>query len=179
MSSIEFGWPIQLGLDVANIVIFFLTLASVVISFYAFIGIRAKEREAEKDEQRRFVEELRAGREAVILSNAKADYLAYLKLSFQNPAMSLGKYDASSPESEAQYDTYLSIMLMALDGLVRVEPEEWRDSMKYQLSLHKAYIREILHKSLSPDKSFRQGYHPILLEIVDEMFDEETVNEQL
>lgn len=88
--------------------------------------------------------------------------------------MSIGKYDSTNLAQIEKYDTYLSIMLMAFDGLVSVEPDEWDVTIRYQVSLHKEYMKTTLHKSLPPEKSFRKGYHPVLLEAIDKAFEEDT-----
>ena len=78
-----------------------------------------------------------------------------------------------NPLSNDRYDTFLSMMLYAFDEMVDLMgPKYWADVVKYQVKVHQKYLREILHKEVPEQESFRSIYGAKLLALVDDAFEE-------
>jgi hypothetical protein len=180
-----FGWPIELGFDIGNVVAVLIALASLLITVGAI-----RKREASERLRQRAEDAARASQRELQLmiersASAKKMYYDYLRLAFENPEYSIGRYQDADPVDTEKYDTFVTMMLYAFDELLDVKrsENELRSSMnkpsdkahaelsviRYQLELHSRYLVQILHKDTAPDRCFRSDY-PRLLPMLDEMF---------
>jgi hypothetical protein len=113
-------------------------------------------------------------------------YIEYLKLSLEYPELAIGIYNETDPVSEGKYDTFVSIMLYAIEEILQVssrsDRKSWSSSFRYQTSFHAYYLKKILHKTLpkDDDNNYRSLYARNMLKVIDDMFDEkEAADEEI
>jgi hypothetical protein len=168
VTQLKLGDQLQFSLDFANIVLIFVAIIASIVAFLEFRSNRKHSREETARERRTAERERAISREA----SAKDLYRDYLKVALDNPDLSTGIYE-HNPLSNDRYDTFLSMMLYAFDEMVDLMgPKYWADVVKYQVKVHQKYLREILHKEVPEQESFRSIYGAKLLALVDDAFEE-------
>ena len=147
-----FGWPISLSFDLVNLIV----LAIALIGVLEFRNERRRER---------------VDREIARESSATALYTEYLKIAFEHPKYSLGLVESHDPIQVDQYDSFLSILMYALDEGIAVSGiEHFRAAAEFQIKTHIEYIWETLNPALPPEENYRSNYREGLLSIVDDVF---------
>jgi hypothetical protein len=170
---------IQLGLDFANLIMFLVTLAAVWIAWWSVKkdinhhkGLELREKENERREAEREKENERILRKISRESSARAMWVEYLKMAFDNPKYSMGRYDEKDEEETDQYDTFISIMMSLFDEVLAISEKEWMPSFEYHVKTHLKYLKKIFHKSVPEEESVRIGYSEKLISIIDRVFDD-------
>ena len=167
LKSLQIESHVQPAIDIANIFLICVAGLAFYITFKEYRSNRRHDEQEAKLEAERDKRERQIGREA----SAKALYRDYLKVAMQYPRLSLAKYDKNDPIELDQYDTFLSIMLYSFDEVINhAEERHFVEVINYQVSVHDAYIRSILHKDLSESADFRGAYSPKLLMYIDAAF---------
>ncbi len=148
-------------------------VAALVISVMQIRGEIRRTRENDRSIQERFRQVDAREREISREASAKAMYMDFLKLSFENPEIAIAIYDKETPAKKEQYDTYVSLMMLAFEEMLQHDPQnQWRLPVKYSVGYHIEYLKTILDKDLAADESWRSSYDPKLVGIFDEVVEE-------
>lgn len=168
-SYFEFHWPIDLSIDLTNILILLMSVIALVFTYIEVI----KERKRDRELKERHREEDLNARMLELRATSKHLYMDYLKLALDNPEMANAIYDEKNEVSAARYDYYTSTVFWIFDEYLQTDDYRFCiPAFKSEIKTHEKYLRSLLHGVEGMGQEYRAGYSEKFLSILDSTFDE-------